>query len=379
MIAKEELLRIKSWLKNKPMPPYQLEIKPTNNCNLKCITCKAMGKAEYKKEEELSFEIYKKMIKEAADIKIKNIHITGGGDPLTSETTSQIMRYIKELGMEGTLATNGTLFSKGTIKELVEIGWDNIAFSIDAPDKETNDYIKGKEGAFKKSVDNVRLFNYYKKSLNKNKPDLELRPVFNSYNYNKLVEYIKLAHSLDVKEVHVQPLRVKDKSFGKELMLSKKQKNDFKKYIKNVLKTASRFGININLNFFDDLLIEKSFGIKDIIKSYTQNGSSNPNDKNDVDKRREDKKNALKEELYLLPCYHPWFFMSIRPNGDMYPCSADMPSPFGNIKTDSIKEVWFSKRFDLLREQFIKKEIPDYCNLCCGLNLLTTKNIQKKL
>ena len=408
-LKKEEILRINRWLKNKPMPPFQLELRPTQKCNLKCLTCKTMGKAKYDKNEEIPFKVYKKIIKEAAEINIKTIHITGGGEPLTSETTIPIMTYIKKLGMEGTLATNGILFKEGGIKELVKVGWDNIAFSIDAPDEKTNDYIKGQKNAFKKSTDNIRLFNYYKKKLKKKKkPVIELRPVLNSYNYNKLIEYIKLAHSLEVKEVYVQPLRVRFKEFGKELILSKKQQDYFKNSIKEVWKMSSKLGIKINLKSFDDLLIEKNSNIKEVIKSYTNNDNKNINNP-----EKQSKSDKPKVDFSYLPCYNPWSFMSIKPSGDMYPCSAEMPANFGNtkidrlketwvgkkfnllrkqftknkdtlpvfgnIKTNSLKEVWFGKKFNLLRKQFINKNIPDCCNLCCGLNLLKTKNIQKKI
>ena len=118
MIKKEEITRIKAWMKNKPMPPYQIEIKPTNKCNLRCVTCEAMGDLKYNKNEELTLDIYKKLIEEAAEIKVKNIHLSGGGDPLCSDITPNLMKYIKQKGMEGTVSTNGTLFTENIIKEL---------------------------------------------------------------------------------------------------------------------------------------------------------------------------------------------------------------------------------------------------------------------
>jgi len=374
MIKYEELKRIKSWLKKKPMPPYQIEIKPTNKCNLKCITCAAMGKSEYNKKEELSFEVYKKMLIEAAKLGVKNIHITGGGEPLASDIVPDLMKLIKQLKMEGTVATSGTMFTEELIKELVALKWDNVAVSLDSYDEKTQDFIKGQKGAFKKAVQTIQLFTHYKKKLKKDKPDIEFRPVLNRYNYDKLVDYLKLAHSLNVREVYVQPLRVKNNNAGKRLMLSAKQKAEFKKSIPNLLKKASQLGININLDSFDDLLIEKESDVKEVIKSYT---IEKPGTKSET--KSEKKKKSVEDEFSSLPCYNPWFFISIRPNGDVYPCSSDMPKAFGNIKEHSIKDIWFSKKFDILRKGFINKNIPEYCSLCCGLNLLKTKKIQARL
>ena len=56
----------------------------------------------------------------------------------------------KELQMEGILTTNGTLLNRELANTLLNIGWDEVHFSIDGPNAEIHDALRGRKGAFKK-------------------------------------------------------------------------------------------------------------------------------------------------------------------------------------------------------------------------------------
>ena len=64
----------------------------------------------------------------------------------------EMVRKIIGSGMNGSITTNGTLLDQEHIRELVELGWDLLVFSIDGGDPETNDRLRGMAGAFKKAA-----------------------------------------------------------------------------------------------------------------------------------------------------------------------------------------------------------------------------------
>ena len=359
-MEKEILERIQDWLQKKPMPPYQLEINPTNLCNLHCLPCEARGKPFYNSEEEkrITLGIYKSIIDEAASVGVKIIHLSGGGEPLAADKTIYIMEYIKQNNIKGSIVTNGTLFNEYLIKKLIMFSWDVILYSIDGADAKTHDYIRNYNGAFKKIIESIKQFNYYKSKLKNEKPELWMCLVLNSYNYKTIREYMHLAYSLNIKKIFIQPIRIKNDTLGKSLLLSEQQQKIFNDSIGSLLKEALHYGIETNLDEFDAKLIEKSSEIHTVIESYLEKKTNN---------------------LSSLPCYSPWYFMAIKPNGNVYPCGVDSSHHFGNIVYNNLTEMWYGDAFNNFREKLLRKDLPAFCKECCGMTVMQTKKIQNSL
>ncbi len=341
---------INTWLNGGKAPPFMLEIRPTNNCNLNCLPCKARGKSEFiSKEENISNEQYINLIRDASKLGVKRIQITGGGEPLCrKELTFSIMRTIKKYKIDGALVTNGTLFTKSMIKELVKIGWDTILFSINGPNKEIDDYLRGKKGAFEKSIETINLFTYLKKKLKKEKPKLNLVPVLNNKNFSKLNEFVELANKFDMNSIVLQPLEVKNNKLGNMLKLNEKQKKEYKYNLKNMIKLANKYHIYVNFNDMDDGLSKEE-----------RRGAINQDFK--------------AEENKLLPilCYEPFQFMLVNVNGEVYPChicsTPDDKINFGNIKDKNLKDIWYGEHFNNFRKDLINKNLSYRCKKFCVL------------
>lgn len=111
-----------------------LRISLTDKCNLKCVYCVA---EEEKFEEEcindiLSFDDYKFLIANMAELGIKKIKFTGG-EPLLYPYLSELISYAKnECNIEDvSISTNGQNFCERAL-ELKESGLDRINLSIDS-------------------------------------------------------------------------------------------------------------------------------------------------------------------------------------------------------------------------------------------------------
>jgi MoaA/NifB/PqqE/SkfB family radical SAM enzyme len=54
-------------------------------------------------------------------------------------------------------------------------------------------------------------------------------------------------------------------------------------------------------------------------------------------------------------CYIGWYSMTVRGNGDVHPCCFLMPNksipPFGNIRTQSVGEIWNGAMYRLFRRE----------------------------
>ena len=145
-MEKEIAKKIFHWSKGKRTGPFKLQLNPTNKCNLKCRFCWLRdfdsGTLNF---DEISHKKYMKIIEEADDLGVREIEITGGGEPMMRKDMIKIIESIKKHGMKGRLITNGTLLNETIIEKLIAISWDEIVISLDAPDMRINDYLRGKD------------------------------------------------------------------------------------------------------------------------------------------------------------------------------------------------------------------------------------------
>lgn len=67
-------------------------------------------------------------------------------------------------------------------------------------------------------------------------------------------------------------------------------------------------------------------------------------------------------------CILPWIHMHVWPNGNAMPCCiADSNKPFGNLKENSIEEVWNSEQYKQLRLAMLEGKKLDTCRRCYEL------------
>ena len=65
-------------------------------------------------------------------------------------------------------------------------------------------------------------------------------------------------------------------------------------------------------------------------------------------------------------CNKPWGDMAIYSDGTIGPCCnlVGRKTPIGNIKDNSISEIWNGDKMNLIREGFINNNPNKVCKLC---------------
>ncbi len=125
-------------------PLFTLLISPTMRCNLRCKGCYAQN---YKKEDDLSFELLDKIIQEAKEMGAAFFTILGG-EPFIREDLFDI--YKKHSDAYFQVYTNGALIDKKIAQKLVGVGNISLQISIEGFEKETDER-RGK-GTFEKAI-----------------------------------------------------------------------------------------------------------------------------------------------------------------------------------------------------------------------------------
>lgn len=140
--------------------PLHLDIESTNNCNLRCLMCGRNWMKE--KIGYVSFELFKKIINEAAKYHLPSIKLNYRGEPLLHPDLVKMVKYAKKKGiLEVQFNTNGLLLNEKKARELIGAGLDRIIFSFD--------------GATKKTYEKIRIGSNYEKVINNIKNLVRLR------------------------------------------------------------------------------------------------------------------------------------------------------------------------------------------------------------
>ncbi|MBI4614813.1 MAG: radical SAM protein [Planctomycetes bacterium] len=108
----------------------------TGNCNLRCEHCWNVGYlgSELPKEEILA--LIGRIPGQA------RVHLLGG-DPLLHPALPEIVRFAADRGHYTSLVTNGVALSCASVEGLLDSGLAEIGISLDGPDAQTHDAIRG--------------------------------------------------------------------------------------------------------------------------------------------------------------------------------------------------------------------------------------------
>lgn len=353
------------WEKQSFAPPAQISITPTNSCNLKCRSCWRRDELYEPNSHDLKTEMPEQklhdIIREASELGVRCVELTGGGEPLASKAvTAQLIKEIKNRSMIGWMTSNGTLFTPDIIKLMVELEWDKLTISLDGHDAKTNDFLRPPQGNFDKIINTLRLFNEYKKSFNKFYPEITFNVVVSKYNIDNLSEIISLASKNAVRGVTFEPVKILSSECRGILVDFEKE---YSRIINQLEKAQSLAHKN---NIFTN--IDNLIGIPELIKYSGRLLDKMPIDINATGSRE--------AKLLGVPCIEPWFHIYLEADGNVRPCCVN-PGFGENINNKSLKDIWSGEKFSSFRSQIESKNYPLSCNKCNANLICFSREIQE--
>lgn len=125
----------------------------TNACNLRCKQCHACSGKQM--PGELDTEEGKRLLDSIANIAEFRMLALGGGEPLVRPDIVELIAYARNLGLEISVATNGTLLSTELAREFKRLGVTNIAVGLNANNEGIHEQITNVPGSFARSINAV--------------------------------------------------------------------------------------------------------------------------------------------------------------------------------------------------------------------------------
>lgn len=362
----DRLDRLVRWGRGERLGPYQIEIHPTNLCNMDCVMCGTMTvfreleatqegfNRSISKQWEMPDKRFFKLVDEAAELEVQRWLITGGGEPfMRRNATLGMIKHIKHHGMFGNLNTNGTLLPEKDVRLFVELGWDMMMFSIDSHSAVVHDSIRRLPNGFRLAEQTMRRFQRIKRELKSEEPKVVFNTVLTNRNYNQLDTVLEFCADVGGEDVTFIPLIDFVPAFDTDLRLSNAQREELRSLIPLVKKRSKELGVNTNIDTIVPEKIENTAAMHNIIVKGAAEETCGHED----------------DPFSSLPCYEPYLNLVIRMTGAVGPCCM-LEDRGVRVDTQSLSEVWYGDYMGSLREAMKERRLFGACKNCVYMQIV---------
>lgn len=325
-----------------PGAPFQIVWNITKACNFRCIHC--YENAGKKAPDELTTAQILEGIDKLSNLGVASIAFSGG-EPSIHPDIIEIIKHAVDDGMYVSMATNG--FKTGNpkrAKEFADAGLEFVQISLDGLNPETHDNFRRIPNSWNRAVQSIK--NFHELGV-----FTEVSTTVTQENYDEIPEMIDFMRELGVdwfmlynfiptgcgREVSNIDLTPEQRNKLLKLIYEENGKGDMQ-----ILSTAPQFAdVAISMNTDSNMVPTHFFN-----PEYT-----NP---------------AMKELVdFVGGCGAGRFYMSVEPNGDLFPCvffPHDDVLNLGNIKTTDLDDMWDNNK--VLAELRNKDLLKEHCGSC---------------
>lgn len=164
----------------------------TLNCNLACQHCQIGDRLDHQGNHpplELVLAVINRLNRDT----ISQIGLLGG-EPLSHPDIPTILESLRSIGVPVTISTNGLLLNQRLVDIMLDtLGW-SVMVSIDGPDSETHEMIRGK-GTFEPALAEVRRLTRLPSGQ---RPIVGIACTLNAITISRMAEVYDLARRLEV-------------------------------------------------------------------------------------------------------------------------------------------------------------------------------------
>jgi len=328
----ERLYRTTGLDVTRPVAIYGLV---NQHCNAKCRSCKFWRMDEY--AEEMSIEQWQSAVLSLKEFIGKFSINFSGGEPFLKKDFLALLEFCAEHGILAGVTTNGSCFTPEVARRLVAARPFNVNVSVDAPEPELHDHLRGMEGSFARICAGIERL-AAEQTAQKISFPIIVKPTISAKNFHLLPEIVTWAGRIGATSVHFQPLERWSQETYDELWIGPLLAADFERIIERLL-ALKREGAPILNNEQSLRMLGAHF--------------------------REEK--APRE---MLPCVVGLRNYFIAPDGDVKVCG--FFAPLGNVRTQSAREIWHGRQAREIRRQTLE------CQSLCLATCTSQKTLRDK-
>lgn len=328
-------------------------------CNLRCIFC-GCGQTEIEQKKILKKD-YIKIINKFKDAQVNYVVLTGGEPTLLKDLPGMIHYTRQKLGCKITLNTNGTNLNPDMIKKLIQAGLNTLKTSLHSFDSNIHDKITGVRGSWERLIRNIQDVNKINSKIN-NPLNIKTNTVVLNRNYKDIYKLVDIGFQNNIKfmQFTLSSLKKcwKDNDFFRPLDRKQLEELYFKIYPK-LLKKAVEKNVAVEIRpIFVELV---NMPQEDVMNELRQT-----HEKFDEELGNYSRGLFGRKFYENYRCYEASSGLVINPRGGVRFCCAWPNGEIGNILTDNLRKIMFTKN----------NTKPEGCNRC-GLFLEANKRTEE--
>jgi len=371
--------------KPKPLPmPTFVQLRVTNLCNLRCKMCGQWGDTGIFRAQsgeaptdgalerarileligakrQLALSDYIRLLDEIAPF--NPIVSLFGGEPFLYPDIMPLIAEVKRRGLTCTVITNGGRL-EALARELVELGIDSIAVSIDGP-PEVHDRIRGRSDSFAKAEAGIRAIAHWRKKLSRTLPMVMAILPVTELNLDVIGAAVEALRPLPLDTINVGLRWFVPESVGAEYERVMREDlgvtaTSWKGF---EFDSASAFGTRetqmTELVRLLKALRRRRFVDASLGRPWTSFVPDVPA------ARVPEYFSNFQETFGHEMCPVAWYFAQVEPDGEVCFCG-DFPDYFiGNVRTQAFRDIWTGEKAARFRAKLAKEPLP-ICARCCG-------------
>ena len=332
--------------------PEIITLDIVRNCNTNCTHCRFyspyVNQPDEFHEMKLSSKKFKAIVNDAAELQVDLVLLIGAGEPLLNNELFDMIKYIQGKGLKVGFFSNGILMNKKIAKQVIELGVDEVFFSVTAGSPEVYAKVNPmhKEKTYHLVKENIKNLVMMRNKLNKSYPKVKVTHVIHKQNHLDIINMAKDDAFENVDAARFFLIRPDKES--ECLILTPDEIDNIRLQLpeaKEILKRAS-------IEFYPNIFFQ--------LENY------NPND------------GSYCGDIYLNKgCVMGYLYNEFEANGKVHFCCHRRI--VGNLEKKSYKDIWHSKEFRTWRRhakfmsqhkdtKFLNNQVlyDDQCKVCEG-------------
>jgi radical SAM protein with 4Fe4S-binding SPASM domain len=312
-----------------------------------------------------------------------DVVLSSSAEPLLAPDLPRALELCREHGVPNFhFSTNALAMTDAIMDKVIDVQMPLLTISSDGATKETFEKIR-RPAKWEPFLRRFDLINARKQARGSRLPELSVTCVLMRSNIREVPQMIRffrdrgVAHMNFVHMAVIGGLGVE----GESLMNDARLCNE-------TMAEAKRVAAEVGMNVVMPIPIAETFADAGVVtdQSRSDEGGGLALVAPDADpaaladspavadylnhKNREFLLKAKQKRWHNRPCYFPWYYIHVNPDGTVFPCGCWFEfSTFGDFKTQTFREIWTGPKYKELRRQLYHMELRDVCANCSVANM----------
>jgi MoaA/NifB/PqqE/SkfB family radical SAM enzyme len=332
-LVSESLYRNVGLDTTKPVTFYAVV---NERCNVKCRQCEYWRLPVY--QDEMSIDEWKHVLLSIKDFVGEFSINFSGGEPYIKKDFTDLLAFGNQNGIHCGVTTNGYCMTPENAAKTVAALPFNVNISVDAPNAEMHDYLRGQPGLFDRLSSGIGHLIAEREKQGVMFPII-IKPTINRVNFRVLPEIVKWAENIGATAVNFQPVILWTKETEEELWIEPADHAEFADIVEQLIEMKASGSPIMNSDKVMQMFVPHFEGV------------SAPES--------------------ARPCLVGLRNFWIHPSGDIRLCN-DYPV-VGNIKAQTAHDIWYGEKAQAVRRETIA------CDRLCLLTCVSQKTLKDKM